>query len=40
MPLAYEACKKIVKLIMTLKENNLDEFKKGVLEIGIIISKI
>ena len=32
MPLVFEACKKIVKLSMDLKEDNLDKFKKGVME--------
>lgn len=32
MPLVYESCQKIVKLSLTLKEDNLDEFKKGVME--------
>ena len=32
MPQVFEARKKIVKLSMTLKEDNLDEFKKGAME--------
>ncbi len=32
MPKVFEACQKIVKLSLTLKEANLDEFKKGVME--------
>ena len=32
MPLVFEACKKIVKLSMTLKEDNLDDFQKGAME--------
>ncbi len=32
MPKVFEACQKIVKLSLTLKEDNLDEFKKGVME--------
>jgi len=32
MPKVFEACQKIVKLSLTLKEDNLDEFKKGVIE--------
>jgi len=32
MPKVFEACQKIVKLSLTLKEANLDEFQKGVME--------
>ena len=32
MSLVFEACEKVVKLSMTLKEDNLDEFKEGVME--------
>ena len=32
MPKVFEACQKIAKLSLTLKEANLDEFKKGIIE--------
>lgn len=32
MPLVFEACKRLTKLSLDLKEDNLDEFKKGVME--------